>query len=179
METARTVDMLTDNIIDMYIPMMDLSDLSYDFHKTKGKILAVECELILSKILNLIAIFMKNTTCVRNKDILKHYFNRYVNLKFSNGDAECLITLESKLSDTYNPEDTEIFIMKMSSSLKALHAFISEFDFNKTLISKVVFLGCLKKLESCIISMIFILKLGFKINDVLIELEGMHAKISF
>ena len=125
METTRTVDMLTDNIIDMYIPMMDLADMSYDFHKTKGKILAVECELILSKILDLIAIFMKKTTCVRNKDILRNYFNRYVNLKFSNGNVECLITLDMKLSDCFNLEDTEIFIMKISSSLKALHAFIS------------------------------------------------------
>ena len=50
MESWRTVDMLTDNIIDMYIPMMDLADMSYDFTKSKGRILIVECELILSKI---------------------------------------------------------------------------------------------------------------------------------
>ena len=135
MDSFHTVDMLTDNVIDMYIPMMDLADMSYDFHKTKGRTLAVECEMILSKILNLIAIFMKNTVSVRHKDILKHYFNRYVNLKFANGDIERLVTLDMKLSECFKPEDTEIFIMKISSSLKALHAFISEVDYNKSYIS--------------------------------------------
>lgn len=159
--------------------MMDLADMSYDFTKSKGRIFTVECELILSKILNLIPIFMKKTTSVRSKDILKHYFNRYVNLKFANGDIEHLVTLDMKLSECFNSEDTEIFIMKICSSLKALHAFLSEIEYDKTYISKVVFADCLKKLESCMISMIFILKLEFKMNDVLTELEGMHAKICF
>ena len=173
MDIIKQVDMLTDNIIDMYTPMMDLADMSYDFHHTKGKILTTECEVIVTNILNLITIFMKKTTCVRNKNILKHYYNKYFNLKFANADIKHIKTLDMKLAEDFIPEDVEISIMKISSSFKALHVFISEFDHQQTLISKTIFLESLKKLESCIISMIFILKLDIKMKDVLIDLEGV------
>ena len=179
MDSLKQIDALTDNIIDMYIPMMDLADMSYDFHREQGKLIATECEEIISKLLNLIAVFMKKTTCMRNKDVLKHYYNRYCLLKFCGGKLDNFAELNMKLQETFIYSYMEIYIMKICSSFKALHYFISEFDNHQTFISKAIFFESLKKMESCMICVIFILNLEFKMKDVLSDLEGMHAKISF
>ena len=179
MDSIKMIDNLTDNIIDMYIPMMDLADMSYNFHYAKGKTLAVECEEIISKLLNLITIFMNKTTCMRNKNVLKHYYNKYYNLKFANGNIESFTPLDIKLQEKFVATDMEIFIMKICSSYKALHHFISVVDHLNTFISRKIFLESLKKMVLCVISMIFNMKLDYLMKDVLSDLEGMQAKICF
>ena len=123
MDSLKQIDALTDNIIDMYIPMMDLADMSYDFHREQGKLIATECEEIISKLLNLIAVFMKKTTCMRNKDLLKHYYNRYHLLKFCGGKLDNFAELNMKLQETFIYSDMEIYIMKICSKFQSSTLF--------------------------------------------------------
>ena len=179
MNSLRQIDALVDVIIDMYIPLRDISNMSCDLHCDRGKLLAVECEEIVSHILNLITIFIKYTSCIRNKDILKHYYKKYRVMTFSSGKVEEFTSLDIKLQETLLPADMEISILKMSSNFKALEQFISEFDLARTFFPKVIFIECLKKLECCMMMMIKNLNWEKKMKDVVSSLEHMYATIAF
>ena len=171
---------LVDNITDMYIPIADLENLTYEAFCdiNDEKHLSNNCEEIVSELLNMITILMKKTTYDRCKDILKHYFNRYRELEFSHGNIEEFPTLESKLQKHFMDVDIEEILKKITTKMKILHELMCEYNIKMTLINMTMYCTSLKKIDSCISAIIFTLKLDEKMKSIVYELENLHSKIS-
>ena len=185
----ESVDEVVQNLRDMFFPMEDIEyaidylheheELQDDDHDEILKKLCVECETIQTSLLDCILRLWKKTTD-QNKDILKEYYNKFRRLNFQ--DEYFIQPFHMDLIHNLNQSVKTIdalrsFIVIIIYSLEETHKLLKKCKVAEDLIPWS-FRSPLKKMESCIISVIFILKMNTEIEYELFILESLHSSIS-
>ena len=187
----ENINEVVQNIRDMFYPMEDLEDAIDYIHEddelqlnTDDEILKkkinVECETIKTSLLDYIILIWKKSTD-ENKDILKEYYNKFQKLIFEDEYhiSPFHMDLIHNLNDSVETTDNlKQITVGMIYSLEEIHKLLKNYKLEVGDIMPWGFRAPLKKLESCIISIIFILKMNTDINYELYVLECLHSSLS-
>ena len=139
----------------------------------------MECETIKTSILDYIIQIWKKSTD-ENKDILKEYYNKFRKLMFE--DQYYIKPFHMDLIHNLNTNVETVNNLKsitvdMIYSLEEIHKLLKKCELEEGDIMPWGFRAPLKKIESCIISIIFILKMNTDIEYEIYVLETLHSSL--
>ena len=164
---------IVDNTRDLFVSLENLEDITLDWNPNSWLSFkdisdtASYCEIIIINILNLILLLFKEKPQEQFQDTLKFYYNKFTTLDYEYGDDVNffkITPLTKKELQKDIPHTMYQLIDTIVDYVELLYAIRSNYQIseNCNLISYTQFSDSLKKMNSCMISYIFI----FQIPDM-------------
>ena len=151
--SLHTIDHLTDNIADTYIPMKDLEDIVDSWNPVKSFLtleqivtISLECEQIMLCIMKMITFLMKRSNYEWCNNILKHYYNKLSRLDFKYGNLHRMPPLSEETIKNNKIEKIEDIVISIINSIAELHTIVVKSSNVKIdLLNISIYCGSLKK----------------------------------
>ena len=171
---------LPEYLKDFHTPLEDIEDITFEWNNLSWlkqdniKTISLKCEDVVVSLLYIIICVMKLDLDIHIQDGLKNEYNKLRKLDYKYGDLYYIPRLHHDILK----EKTEICICKTISGI-AQHIYImhdirmNSIPVRKQPVSFSRFSASLKKLESSVIGLVYILKLNNVLENEINKLESM------
>ena len=126
---------LVEYTANMYTCLEDIEDIIYQWNNTSCwlqlhdvTVISMECQNIVASTLNLILVFMKNTTCVNIQDQLKKQYNKFHRLDYKYGYVSWIPPYHKSMIYNNIPQQISEIVGEITNCVSDLHDIRMNFN---------------------------------------------------
>ena len=171
-----------ENIRDMFIPVEDLEHFIESWNEDEPffpdeeiRNISLQCGFLTKYISHILMVLMKCTSGEMMKE-LTNFYRQFRRLDFKYVKFPCIPYLTNQLIEETDNQICQETIINIAKCLQTIHSSYYKY-INESNTYSSLFKVSLKKIESCVINIIFITKKQDEVSHILMNLEYIHTLI--